>query len=64
MLLVTCNTCGAQNFTMNGRYPDTAVECECCTEKHDHGRNANETGVTCRPITITIVPGSTTMRAG
>ncbi len=64
MLLVTCNACGAQNFTMNGRYPDTAVKCECCPSDHDHGRSANETGVACRPITITIVPGSTTMRAG
>jgi|HubBroStandDraft_5_1064220.scaffolds.fasta_scaffold169259_2 hypothetical protein len=64
MLLVTCNTCGAQGFTLNGRYPDVAVECECCPEGHDHGKSANETGVICRPVTITVVPGSQSLRMG
>ena len=64
MLMVQCNSCGSSGFTMNGRAPDMAVVCECCTESHDHGKNANETGVPCRPVTITVVPGSNTMRAG
>ena len=41
-----------------------ALVCDCCTEEHDHGKNANETGVACRPVTITIVPGSTSLKAG
>ena len=49
---------------MNGRYPDKAVKCECCTMDHDHGKAANVTGVPCRPVTIEIVPGSQSLRMG
>ena len=64
MLMVQCNQCGTSGFTNNGRYPDEAVQCPCCPEGHNHGKSANETGVVCRPVTITVVPGSQSLRMG
>lgn len=32
--------------------------CTCCPVQHNHGAAARETGVPCRPVTITLVPGS------
>jgi hypothetical protein len=64
MLLVMCNSCRAHAFTIDHGYPDRAVECDCCPDSHDHGENANETGVPCRPVTITVVPGSATLDMG
>lgn len=64
MLLVTCNSCGEHAFTNNHGRPDVAVECGCCPESHDHGKNASETGDICRPVTITVVPGSVTLDVG
>jgi hypothetical protein len=29
-----------------------AAGCKCCTQPHNHGRAARETGVPCRPVTI------------
>jgi hypothetical protein len=36
-----------------------AAGCKCCPQDHHHGQAANEPGaVPCRPVTITMVPGS------
>lgn len=32
--------------------------CRCCLLPHNHGAAARETGIPCRPVTITLVPGS------
>lgn len=58
MLMVTCNSCHEMAFTDSGLHPDNALVCGCCTEKHDHGKAANETGEACRPVTITVLPGT------
>jgi hypothetical protein len=44
-LRVTCNSCGTAAETFNYANPDSAVECGCCPEDHDHN------GL-CRPVTI------------
>lgn len=62
MLLVTCNSCHTQAFTNDHGSPDQAVECDCCPESHDHGWAANKTGDICRPVTITVCPGSVSMQ--
>jgi hypothetical protein len=49
---------------MDGRHPGNAVKCGCCPSDHDHDKAANETDVPCRPVTITLVPGSQNMRMG
>jgi hypothetical protein len=46
-LIVTCNTCGKSAETLNGLDPDSAVECGCCPERHNHA------GLGCRTVTIT-----------
>lgn len=33
-------------------------DCSCCEVDHHHGQAANQTGEPCRPLTITILPGS------
>jgi hypothetical protein len=43
--------------------PDAAFDvlqpgCGCCGEDHHHGAAANESGEPCRPLTITVLPGS------
>ncbi len=41
-----------------------AAGCVCCPEDHHHGRAANA-GTPCRPVTITMAPGSADVtRAG
>jgi hypothetical protein len=35
-----------------------AAGCGCCPQDHHHGDNASATGAPCRPVTITLVPGS------
>jgi hypothetical protein len=65
MLLVECKNCGTQAFTENNADPDSALACVegsgCCAEDHHHGQAANETGTPCRPVTITVLPGSVKM---
>jgi hypothetical protein len=34
-----------------------AAGCACCPQDHHHGQAANA-GAPCRPVTITLVPGS------
>lgn len=62
MLLVQCDGCKKTAFAQDGDHqnPDAALECECCTEDHDHAANANA-GTVCRPVTITLVPGQVTL---
>lgn len=31
--------------------------CTCCTEDHNHGMHAVETGELCRPVILTLIPG-------
>jgi hypothetical protein len=62
MLLLLCKKCGAKTFTMDGRNPDMLLKCECCPQDHDHGRAANETGVACRPIEISVCPGTAQLK--
>lgn len=62
MLLVQCNSCNKVAFTEVGYNPDAALDCDCCPDNHNHGTNANETGVPCRPVTITAMPGSSPMQ--
>jgi hypothetical protein len=38
-----------------------AAGCACCPQPHHHGQNASATGVPCRPVTITMVPGGITV---
>ncbi len=65
MLQVQCKSCGTQVFTENNADPDSALVCAegsgCCAVDHHHGQAANETGTPCRPVTITVLPGSVTM---
>lgn len=35
-----------------------AAGCSCCPEAHHHGRATAESGVPCRPLVITLLPGS------
>ena len=62
MLLVQCNACGAQGFTESGDCPDEAVRCGCCPDHGSHGEHAEHVAATgdasCRPVTITLLPGS------
>ena len=61
MLMVECLACHKKHFTEEGRSPDRALECACCPVEHDHGRAANESGKPCRPIEITVLPGSASL---
>lgn len=61
---ISCNGCGATARTASAADPDAALDCDCCPEKHHHGRAANETGTPCRPITITALgPAAAALRA-
>jgi len=54
VLHIQCDQCGASVTTADGTDPDAALACGCCPEDHHHGEAANQTGVPCRPITITV----------
>jgi hypothetical protein len=45
---------------------DAEVTCpedsSCCQEDHHHGEAANVAGEACRPLTITVLPGSVQMQ--
>jgi len=66
VLQVQCDGCGTQAFTENNADPDAALSCvedsDCCKEDHHHGQNAEATGTPCRPVTITVLPGSIHMK--
>jgi hypothetical protein len=62
MLMIECQGCHQKAFTADGRDPDRALDCDCCPESHHHGRAANETGEPCRPISITVLPGSASLQ--
>jgi hypothetical protein len=65
--------CPCPGRGVNGHYDpacqvadlDAALACppdsSCCKEDHHHGQAANE-GTPCRPITITLLPGSIQVR--
>ena len=66
MLQVQCQGCGTQAFTEDHSDPDKALAClpdaDCCKEDHHHGQAASVTGQPCRPVTITVLPGSVRMQ--
>lgn len=66
MLHVQCDGCRASAYIEDGADPDAAVSCPpgsgCCQEDHHHGQAANEAGMPCRPVTITVMPGSTSVQ--
>ena len=35
-----------------------AAGCACCPQDHHHGQATATSGVPCRPVTITMIPGS------
>lgn len=64
MLLIECNGCHTKMFSEEANVdPDAALTCAdpeasgCCTDDHHHGDN-QRVGEPCRPITITVMPGS------
>jgi hypothetical protein len=57
MLLLQCTGCKTIAFTENHSDPDPDLECDCCPEDHHHGQAGNA-GKPCRPMTITVMPGS------
>ena len=57
MLLLQCNSCKKIAFTERHSDPDPDLDCDCCPEDHHHGLAANA-GTPCRPMTITVMPGS------
>lgn len=65
MLHVECFNCHTSAYTENVADPDSALECpadsDCCKEDHHHGEAANG-GVPCRPVRITVMPGSVTLQ--
>jgi hypothetical protein len=66
MLHIQCFGCNTSAYTENNSDPDSVLECPpeapCCKEDHHHGNAANESGQPCRPIKITVMPGSTALR--
>lgn len=61
---VQCNHCGAFVIIPAGADADAALTCGCCPLDHHHGEAANETGAPCRPVTITLLPGSVPVSLG
>ena len=61
MLMIECDACHQKAFANDGRHPGMALDCACCPEKHDHDKAADETGKPCRPITISVLPGSASL---
>ena len=61
--IAKCQGCEASvTITDHGIDVHTAVDaagCRCCPEDHHHGQAANE-GEPCRPLEITLLPGSVT----
>jgi hypothetical protein len=55
MLHVQCKSCKDWAVTENMGDPDSALECDCCNEDHSHA------GTGCRPVIITVLPGSIVM---
>jgi hypothetical protein len=62
-----CESCEKQvTITDDGIDVHMAVDaagCACCPQDHRHGQaagSAAEGGVPCRPLTITLLPGSVT----
>lgn len=41
MWRVTCKLCGTIGFTFDGLNPQTAINCDCCSQGHDHDAAAN-----------------------
>jgi len=41
-----------------------AAGCECCPQDHHHGQAASATGTPCRPVTVTMLPGSAEISLG
>ena len=67
MLLVQCNTCGAQGYTAGSAshdpvLPDEVVRCGCCDVHDSHEAHVGHVraggDASCRPVTITLLPGA------
>lgn len=63
MLHIQCNNCGAWGV-IEGGDPDAQLQCPCCPADHHHGQAANESGEPCRPLTITLLPGTAPLTLG
>lgn len=57
LLIVQCKQCGLWIQTDSGTKPNAGdlLRCACCPESHDHDAAAEECGVLCRPIHITLI---------
>ena len=56
MIMIECDTCPARIFSENYNDPDGALDCDCpndVTEDRPYGRS----------ITITVLPGTVTLKA-
>jgi hypothetical protein len=70
MQIAQCKKClVTATITEDGTDVHTAVDnagCACCPQDHHHGQaagNAAEGGVPCRPLLITLLPGSVPVKA-
>jgi hypothetical protein len=57
LLIVQCKQCQLWVQTDNGQHPNAAdiLRCGCCPLDHDHDVQAEETGIPCRPINLTLI---------
>ena len=58
MFHLQCDGCGKWEVAEDGSDPDSQLKCDCCPEDHHHGQAAAQSGAPCRPITITLLPGT------
>lgn len=62
MIKITADCCGKSVTVADGaadvHVAADAAGCACCPQDHHHGQAATETGTPCRPLTITMLPGS------
>lgn len=57
MQRITCQRCGWWcDATVDARPNDPNIlACNCCTQWHDHDEAAAQTGIACRPVTVTLL---------
>jgi hypothetical protein len=65
MIEIRTNCCGRTVTVADGSADAHAVAdaagCTCCPQDHHHGQAATESGTACRPLTITLLPGSVSL---
>ena len=57
LVQITCDKCGSWINAGDVAAPNdpNLLLCGCCAAWHDHDRAAEETGVACRPVTVTLL---------